>query len=90
MSQLVLEFGHRTALDAEDFLVTPSNSEAVLWLDRWPDWPAPALVIHGPAGCGKSHLAHVWRLRSGALSDLRAVGDELDSPRGRIYLIKDM
>ena len=66
MSQLALEFGHRTALDAEDFLVTPSNREAVLWLDRWPEWPAPALVIHGPTGCGKTHLAHVWQARSGA------------------------
>lgn len=66
MTQLALEFGHRTALDAEDFLVTPSNRDAVLWLDCWPDWPAPALVIHGPPGCGKTHLAHVWRARSDA------------------------
>ncbi len=66
MTQLALEFGHRTALEAEDFLVTTSNRDAVLWLDRWPDWPAPALVIHGPPGCGKTHLAHVWRARSDA------------------------
>ena len=66
MTQLALDFGHRTAHDAEDFLVTPSNSDAVRWLDRWPDWPAPALVIHGPAGCGKTHLAHVWQARSAA------------------------
>ena len=66
MTQLALQFGHRTAHDAEDFLVTPSNSDAVLWLDRWPEWPAPALVIHGPEGCGKTHLAHVWQACSGA------------------------
>ena len=66
MTQLALDFGHRTALGAEDFLVTPSNRDAVLWLDRWPDWPAPALVIHGPRQCGKTHLAHVWQARSGA------------------------
>ena len=58
MTQLALQFGHRTAHDAEDFLVTPSNSDAVLWLDRWPEWPAPALVIHGPEGCGLS-LIHI-------------------------------
>ena len=68
MNQLALDLGHRTARNAEDFLVTPSNRDAVLWLDRWPDWPAPALVIHGPAGCGKTHLAHVWRARSDARS----------------------
>ncbi len=64
--QLTLEFGHRPALGAEDFLVAESNRAAVGWLDRWPDWPAPALVLHGPAGCGKTHLAQVWRARSGA------------------------
>ncbi|MCH7943639.1 MAG: DNA replication protein, partial [Proteobacteria bacterium] len=35
MTQLALDFGHRTALGAEDFLVTPSNRDAVLWLDPW-------------------------------------------------------
>jgi len=49
-----------------DFLVAPGNADAVAWLDSWPDWPAPALVIYGPQGCGKSHLANVWRARSRA------------------------
>ena len=66
MTQLGLDLGHRTALDSDDFLVAPSNRDAVLWIDRWPGWPASALVVHGPPGCGKSHLAHVWRARSGA------------------------
>jgi len=65
--QLALDLGHRAALGYEDFLVAPSNADAVAWLDRWPDWPAPALALHGPVGCGKSHLAHVWRALSGAL-----------------------
>ena len=66
MTQLALDFGHRAALGADDFLVAEPNREAVLWIDRWPDWPAPALAIYGPPGCGKTHLAHVWRARSGA------------------------
>ncbi len=66
MSQIAFEFGHRAALGAGDFLVARSNRDAVLWIDRWPDWPTPALAIHGPPGCGKTHLAHVWRARSGA------------------------
>lgn len=64
--QGTLDWGVRPALEREDFLVTPCNEAAVAWLDRWPDWPGPALVIHGPPGSGKSHLAEVWRRRSGA------------------------
>ncbi|MBM3585232.1 MAG: DNA replication protein [Alphaproteobacteria bacterium] len=65
-SQFVLDLGHRPALGAEDFLVAPCNAAAVAWIDRWPAWPTPTLVIHGPRGAGKSHLANVWRDRSGA------------------------
>ena len=64
--QRTLDWGVRPALGREDFVVAPCNEAAVAWLDRWPDWPGPALVIHGPAGSGKSHLAEVWRRRSGA------------------------
>jgi chromosomal replication initiation ATPase DnaA len=35
-------------------------------IDRWPHWPHPASLVAGPLGSGKSHLANVWRLRSGA------------------------
>ena len=66
MTQFALEFPQRVALGADNFLVAAPNREAVLWLDRWPDWPSPALAIHGPPGCGKTHLAHVWRARSNA------------------------
>ncbi len=64
--QLALELGHRPALGREDFLVTPANQGAVAWIDRWPDWPGRGLVLYGPAGCGKTHLAHVWRSASSA------------------------
>ena len=64
--QRTLDWGVRPALGREDFVVAPCNEAAVAWLDRWPDWPGPALVIHGPPGSGKSHLAEVWRRRSGA------------------------
>ncbi|MFN0220050.1 MAG: hypothetical protein ACKVP4_14705 [Hyphomicrobium sp.] len=70
--QLVFELAHRPALGLEDFLVSESNAEAVLLIDRWPDWPVGAAIIVGPRGCGKSHLANVWRLRSGARSSRAA------------------
>jgi len=64
--QLVLDLALRQALGEEDFLVSRSNAAAVELIDRWPDWPHPAAVVVGPEGSGKSHLANVWRLRSGA------------------------
>ncbi|HTZ78709.1 MAG TPA: DnaA/Hda family protein [Stellaceae bacterium] len=66
MTQFVLDLGHRPALGEADFLVAPCNQQAIQWLDRWPRWPAPALTVHGPAGCGKTHLARVFAARSGA------------------------
>src|SRR5262249_28668006 len=67
-SQFAFDFPHRPAFGSDDFLVAPSNAEAVGWLDRWPDWPASGLVLWGPSGCGKTHLAHVWRSRSAAVA----------------------
>jgi chromosomal replication initiation ATPase DnaA len=50
----------------EYFLVSDSNAAAVALIDRWPDWPVGAAVIAGSRGSGKTHLANVWLLRSGA------------------------
>ena len=65
-AQLPLDLPHRPALGREDFLVADANETAVAWIDLWPSWPQPALVLHGPAGSGKTHLAQVWRHTSGA------------------------
>lgn len=74
MTQLPLDLEFRPALGRADFLVAPCNEAAVAWLDRWPQWPGPALALYGPASSGKSHLAEVWRARSGAMPiDSRAM-----------------
>jgi chromosomal replication initiation ATPase DnaA len=64
--QLTLDLSLRPALGREDFLVAPSNAAAVALVDQWPNWPSHVAAIIGPAGSGKSHLATVWRQRSGA------------------------
>jgi chromosomal replication initiation ATPase DnaA len=79
MAQLPLELGHRASYGGEDFLVAPCNQAAVAWLDRWPDWPGPGLAVHGPPGCGKTHIAHVFQAGAGARL-LRPVDLEQDSP----------
>ncbi len=50
----------------EDFVVSSGNREALAWLDRWPDWPAPALALSGPSGSGKTHLGRIWAARASA------------------------
>lgn len=59
--QLPFDLGLRQAQGREDFWVSGSNSDAVAWLDKYPQWPAPALVIFGPRACGKTHLLQVWK-----------------------------
>ncbi|MDW4499556.1 chromosomal replication initiator DnaA [Sulfitobacter sp. D35] len=54
------------ALGRDDFLVAPSNSVAMAMIDAWPDWAGGKLILTGPEGAGKTHLAHVWAARSGA------------------------
>ena len=79
--QLPLDLAFRPALGMADFVIAPSNRDAVAWIDRWPDWPSHALAIHGPKGSGKSHLAHVWQARSNAVFLDAPPVDEAALPR---------
>ena len=67
MRQLAIDLPHLTAFGRADFLVSECNAAALGWIERWPQWPARALVLNGPKGSGKSHLAHLWHQRSGAV-----------------------
>jgi len=64
--QLALALGHVESLAREDFLSGTSNAAALALIDRWPDWPDQAVVLAGPEGCGKSHLAAIWAKEAGA------------------------
>lgn len=66
MKQLAIDLPHQAALGRADFLVSACNAAALDWIERWPRWPAPALVLHGPPRSGRSHLAALWSARSGA------------------------
>lgn len=58
--QLTFDLAVRPALGREDFFVSPSNALALATLDDWARWPGGKLVLVGPKGAGKTHLAHVW------------------------------
>lgn len=64
--QIPLNLTMRPAHGRDDFLIERANQDAVQWIDRWPDWPAPCCIITGPAASGKTHLAAVWQEKSGA------------------------
>ena len=64
--QLVLALDHAVSYAREDFLSGPSNATALALIERWPDWPNRTMVLVGPPGAGKSHLAAVWAETSGA------------------------
>lgn len=64
--QLPLPFRHAPEYAAPDFLAAPSNEAALAWLAQTPDWPERRLLLWGDAGCGKTHLLHIWTQRTGA------------------------
>lgn len=89
--QLTFDLGHRSALGRDDFLIADNNRDAVSWIDMWPEWPAPALVLHGPAACGKTHLAAVWREMTQAVTinpeDLVSQSADILFSNGQHFLI---
>ena len=64
--QLPLEFDHDPASGRDDLIVSDRLNAAVAIVDRWPDWPSPVVILAGPTGSGKSHLARIWANRVGA------------------------
>jgi len=66
--QLALALPHEERLTRDDFLEGPANEAALTLIDRWPDWPNRIMLLVGPEGSGKSHLAAIWAEHAGARS----------------------
>jgi chromosomal replication initiation ATPase DnaA len=64
--QLALALAFGDSFAREDFLAGPPNASALTLIERWPDWSSRAMVLVGPEGSGKSHLAAIWAENSGA------------------------
>jgi len=64
--QLVFDLPSSPALGRNDFFVSPANAAAVAMIDSWGATGWRNLLITGPRGAGKTHLAHVWSAVSGA------------------------
>lgn len=65
--QLALPLPSLAALGRSDFYVTEANALAVAQIEGWRHWPSGKFVLSGPAGSGKTHLAHVWARLTGGL-----------------------
>ena len=64
--QLALALDHAESHAREDFLEGPSNAAALALIERWPDWPSRIVLLRGPEGSGKTHLAAIWARQAGA------------------------
>lgn len=64
--QLALDLAVSESFSRDDFLETPANTSVLHLLERWPDWSGAELILVGPEGSGKSHLAAIWARLSGA------------------------
>ncbi len=63
--QLAFDLPVKPSLARGDFFVSEANEMAVARLEAG-GWPNGKLMLIGPEGSGKTHLAHVWAEASGA------------------------
>ena len=73
--QLPLGFAHRASNDRADLVISKPLQAAIALVEQWPDWPSPVVVLAGPTGSGKTHLAQIWRDRATA-TEVRVLPDD--------------
>jgi chromosomal replication initiation ATPase DnaA len=77
----------------DDWIVSEANADATALIERFPDWPGDVVLVTGPVGAGKSHLAHVFAERSGAAilaaADLSA-RDPVELARNPALVVEDL
>jgi chromosomal replication initiation ATPase DnaA len=68
--QLAFALPHAESLTRDNFLEGPANAAGLALIDNWPEWPNPIMLLVGPEGSGKSHLAAIWAEEAGARSTM--------------------
>ncbi len=66
--QLAFALPHAESLTRDNFLEGPANAAGIALVDAWPEWPNRIMLLAGPEGSGKSHLAAIWAEQTGARS----------------------
>lgn len=88
--QIPLPLASRELLARDDLIVCAGNEKAVAYIDSWPDWPVPVVALYGPAGCGKTHLATVWREVTNAETIPAVRLAEERPPESRALVVEDV
>ncbi len=89
--QLSFDWALPVALGPENFFVSESNADAHAMVAGGLRWPEGRLVLVGPQGSGKTHLAGIWAAGAGAPRLLaRDLGDGWLPPEGAALLVEDM
>jgi chromosomal replication initiation ATPase DnaA len=65
--QMAFDLPAREAFRREDFFESVANAHALAAVTGWRDWPGQKLLLVGPVGAGKTHLAHLWADMAGAV-----------------------
>lgn len=63
---LPLPQARSAATGRADFFASAANATALAAVEGWRDWPQGKLVLTGPPGAGKSHLARIWAAETAA------------------------
>ena len=78
--QLALALKHSESFAREDFLSGACNAAALALVEAWPQWPGNIVILTGPEGCGKSHLAAIWANIAGARTIAARALDRISGP----------
>lgn len=80
--QLAFDLPNPAAMTREDFFVAPSNALALQAVENWQNWPGRKLLLVGPDGAGKTHLARIWAVMANAV--VLSAGDLADADVARL------
>ncbi|WP_296419689.1 HdaA/DnaA family protein [Pseudooctadecabacter sp.] len=66
--QLAFDLPANVRLGPEDFFVSQANEQAFALIRAPKVWPDGKLALVGPAGSGKTHLARLFKVQTGAVA----------------------